>query len=69
MLRIIRQLAEAERSPMSAIENDDTHSAGDEIVKPAHDTGRVGERELGSLLTDRGDATFIHQTTIAAPAR
>jgi len=54
---------------VSAIENDDTHSAGDEIVKPPHDTGRVGERELGSLLTDRGDVTFIHQTTIAALAR
>ena len=69
MLRIIRQLAEAERSPVSAIENDNTHSACDQIVKPAHDTGRVGERELGSLFADRGNFAFIHETTIAAPAR
>src|ERR1700735_2548263 len=60
MLRIIRQLAEAERSPVSAIENDDAHPSGDQIVEPAHDTGRVGERKLGSLFADRGNVTFVH---------
>jgi hypothetical protein len=54
---------------MAAVENDDTHSAGDEIVESAHDAGRVGDRELGSLFADRGNFAFIHETTIAAPAR
>ena len=46
---------------MSAVENDDAHSACDQIVKPANHTGRVGERELGSLLADRRNFAFIHE--------
>ena len=69
MLRVVRQLAEAEGSPVSVVENDDAQSAGDQIVKSANDAGRVAERELGSLFADRGNLTFIHETTIAALAR
>jgi len=69
MLRIVRQLAEAERSPVSAVENDDAQSAGDQVVESANHPSRVGERELGSVFTDRRDLTFIHETTIAAPSR
>jgi hypothetical protein len=69
MLRIIRQLAEAERSPVSAVENDDARSVGHQIVEPALDAGRVGERELGSLFTDRRNLALIHETTIAGLAR
>src|SRR5258708_22418474 len=69
MLRIVRQLAEAKRSPMSTVENDDAYSAGDQIVEPPHDAGRVGDRELGSFLADRRDMTLVHQTTIPALAR
>jgi hypothetical protein len=69
MLGVVRQLAEAERSPMSAVEDDDAQSAGDQIVEAANHTGRVSERELGSLLADRRNLAFIHETTIAAPAR
>jgi hypothetical protein len=54
---------------MSAVKNDDAHSACDQIVKPANHTGRVLEGELGSLLADRRNFAFIHETTIAAPAR
>jgi hypothetical protein len=50
---------------MSAIKNDDAQSARDQIVEPAHDTGRVGERELGSLFTDRGNVTFVHTHDIS----
>ena len=69
MPRIVRQLAEAERSPVSAVENHDAHSAGDQLIEPAHDAGRVGDRELGSFFADRRDLAFIHETTIAALAR
>ena len=68
MLRIVRQLAEAERSPMSAVENHDAHSTRDQIVEPAHDAGRIGERKLGSFFTDRRNLAFIHASTIAALA-
>jgi hypothetical protein len=54
---------------MSAVENDDADSAGDQIVKSANHTGRVGERELGSLFADRRNLAFIHETTIAAVVR
>ena len=68
MLRVVRQLAETKRSPVSAIENEDAQSAGDQIVEAALDAGRVRERELGSLLADGRNFAFIHETTIAAPA-
>jgi hypothetical protein len=45
---------------MSAVENDDAHSARDQVVEPPHDAGRVGERELGSFFTDRRDLAFVH---------
>src|SRR5580692_12419511 len=60
MLRVVRQLAEAERSPMSAVENDDAHSARDEFVEAPHDAGRVGERELGSRVAHRRNMSFVH---------
>jgi hypothetical protein len=60
MLRVVRQLAEAERSPVSAVKNDDTHSSRDQVVEPAHDAGRVGECELGSLFTVRRNLAFVH---------
>ena len=54
---------------MSTVENDDAHSAGDQVVEPPRDTGRVGKLELRSLLADRRDMTLVHQTTIPALAR
>ena len=39
--RVIRQLAEAKRSPMTAIENDDADTARDQIRQSASDAGRV----------------------------
>jgi hypothetical protein len=60
MLRVVRQLAEAKRSPVSAVENDDARSAGDQVVEPAHDASRVCERELGSLFAYRRDFAFAH---------
>jgi hypothetical protein len=54
---------------MSAVENDDAQSAADQIVKSANYTSRVSERELGSLLADRRNLAFIHETTIAALER
>ena len=45
---------------MPAVENDGTHSAGDQVVEPANHAGRVGERELGSVFADRRDLAVIH---------
>jgi hypothetical protein len=45
---------------MSAIENDDAQSAGDQVVEPAHHAGRVRERKLGSLLADRRNMAIVH---------
>ena len=60
MLRVVRQLAEAERSPMSAVENDDAHSARDQFVEAPHDAGRVDQRELGRLRAHRRNLSFVH---------
>ena len=47
---------------MSTVENDDneTHSAGDQFAEPANHTGRVGERELGSVFADRRYSAVTH---------
>jgi hypothetical protein len=45
---------------MSAVENDDAHSARDEFVEAPHDAGRVGERELGSRVAHRRNMSFVH---------
>ncbi len=45
---------------MSAVENDDAYSACDQLVEAPHDAGRVGDRELGSLLAHRRNMSFVH---------
>ena len=45
---------------MPAVENDDAHSPCDQFAEPANHTGRVGERELGSVFADRRDLAIIH---------
>jgi hypothetical protein len=53
---------------VAPIKNDDTHSAGYQIVEAANCSARIGERKLGSLLADRRDVSFFHATRIAALA-
>jgi hypothetical protein len=45
---------------MSAVENDDAQASRDQVVETPHHAGRVGDREIGSLLADRRDVLFIH---------
>ncbi len=45
---------------MSTVENDDAHSPCDQFAEPANHTGRVSERELGSVFADRRDLAVIH---------
>jgi len=45
---------------VSTVENDDAHCAGDQFAEPANHTGRVGERELGSVFADRRNLAVIH---------
>jgi hypothetical protein len=50
---------------MSAVEDDDAHSARDKVVEAAPDAGRVGERELGSLPAHRRNVSFVHAHNIS----
>ena len=68
VLRIVRQLAEAERSPVPAIKDDDAHSALDQIVETANRSGRVGDRKLGRALSYGRSVTFVHGSTIVGRA-
>ena len=61
--RVIRQLAEAERSPMTAIENDDADTARNQIRESALHAGRVGELEIGRCFADCGYLAFVHANT------
>ena len=58
-LRIIRQLAEAEWSPMSSIEEDDAHRVAGQFRELTRSAGAIGQGEIRSGVADDDFARVI----------
>ncbi len=57
---IIRQLAEAERSPMAAVEDQYDQSASGQLGQPARVSARVFEQEIRREIADGGSFLGVH---------
>jgi hypothetical protein len=58
---IVRQLAEAERSPMSTIEQHDAQRIARQLGESPRRAGAIGQREIGSGVADGELARVVHQ--------
>lgn len=60
VVAILRQLAEAHRSPMTAVENQDARALGHELRERARLARRIGQSEVGSNFTALWDVSAAH---------